>query len=36
MVISEVIHKLYDYSYLNDKEFAEAYASTHKNKRQRP
>lgn len=30
MVISEVIHKLYDYSYLNDKEFAEAYASTHK------
>ncbi|WP_186819809.1 RecX family transcriptional regulator, partial [Bacillus tropicus] len=30
MVISEVIHKLYDYRYLNDKEFAEAYASTHK------
>ncbi|MCY8921927.1 recombination regulator RecX [Bacillus atrophaeus] len=28
--ITEIIHKLNDYRYLNDKEFAEAYASTHK------
>lgn len=29
-VIAEVIHKLNDYKYLNDQEFAAAYVSTHK------
>lgn len=29
-VIAEVIHKLNDYNYLNDQEFAAAYVSTHK------
>lgn len=29
-VIAEVIHRLNDYSYLNDQEFAAAYVSTHK------